>query len=351
MTGTDTLTNQTNPVAADRSKWDEAVLACGGHLLQSWRWGAFKSRFGWDVERIAASRSGRAALAQVLFRTRAGVSIGYIPRGPVWAPNDPDAVGNLWARVDEVARRRNALTIIVEPDRPLPEQPQLNVRLVPGPEPIQPARSVKVDLLDDQSLIDQMHPKTRDNVRLAIRRGVSTPVPEHLDSSIRTFYDMLQDTASRNEFVVHSLDYYSEFLRTFADDACLLFAEIDGKPVAGVIAAVFGEEGIYMYGASSTQQRAHGAAFLLQHETMRWARSRGARRYDLWGIPEYDPESSANERGDRLAASTGNDRRGLYEFKTRFGGSIVRYPPPLERVYHPFLATLARKFYSPGGQG
>ena len=58
-----------------------------------------------------------------------------------------------------------------------------------------------------------------------------------------------------------------------------------------------------------------------------------------------------SESGDRLAASTGNDRRGLYEFKTRFGGQIVHYPPPLERVYHPFLATLARNLYSPGAMG
>ena len=350
MTGTFTLKNPTSSIADDESRWDEAVLACGGHLLQSWRWGVLKSRFGWDVERIAVSRNGQAALAQVLFRTKAGVSIGYIPRGPVWAPNHPDAVGDLWARVDEVARRRKTLTIIVEPDRPIPDQSDRGL-LTPGPEPIQPARSVKVDLLDDQSLIDQMHPKTRYNVRLAVRRGVLTRIAEQPEDSIHEFYEMLQDTASRNEFVVHALDYYSEFLRTFADDACLLFAEFDGEPVAGVIAAVFGEEGIYMYGASSTQQRAHGAAFLLQHETMRWARSLGARRYDLWGIPEYDPTSSVNESGDRLAASVGNDRRGLYEFKTRFGGSIVRYPAPLERVYHPFLATLARRFYSAGGQG
>jgi lipid II:glycine glycyltransferase (peptidoglycan interpeptide bridge formation enzyme) len=349
VTGSISLASQINLVAVDQAEWDAAVRSCGGHLLQSWRWGAFKNRFGWDVERIAVPGKERAALAQVLFRTRAGMSIGYIPRGPVWPEEDPDVVRELWVCVDNAARRRRTLAIIVEPDRPLPEASNLNVRLIPGPEPIQPARSVKVELLDDQSLMDQMHPKTRYNVRLAVRRGVSTRKAEQTDNSIHEFYHMLQDTASRNEFVVHALDYYGEFLREFSDDACLLFAEIDGKPVAGVIAAVFGEEGIYMYGASSTQQRAHGAAFLLQHEAMRWARSRGARRYDLWGIPEYDPESSANASGDRLAASTGNDRRGLYEFKTRFGGNIVRYPPPLERVYRPVLATLARKFYSPGG--
>ena len=350
MTGPDILAEKTNPFTADQLKWDEAVLSAGGHLLQSWRWGAFKSRFGWHVERVAVTSDRHSALAQVLFRTTAGVSIGYIPRGPAWAPNHPDAIAALWARVDEVARRRKTLTLIVEPDRPLPEQTERGI-LAPGPEPIQPGRTVKVDLLDDQSLIDQMHPKTRYNVRLAVRRGVVIRIAERPEDSVGQFYEMLRDTALRNDFVVHAIDYYCEFLRTFMDDACLLFADIDGKPVAGAIAAVFGEEGIYMYGASSTQQRAHGAAFLLQHEAMRWARSRGARRYDLWGIPEFDPESSVNESGDRLAASTGNDRRGLYEFKTRFGGNIVRYPPPLERVYHPFLATLARRFYRPGGLG
>jgi peptidoglycan pentaglycine glycine transferase (the first glycine) len=331
--------------------WDAAVQSCGGHLLQSWRWGAFKQQFGWDAERIAVQSSGGAALAQVLFRKRAGMSIGYIPRGPVWPPDDLAAFGELWARLDEVARRQRTLTIIVEPDRPLPELPGEGVRLVRGSEPIQPARTVKVELLDDQSLIDQMHPKTRYNVRLAKRRGVTTRIAERSDHSIDRFYEMLRDTASRNDFAVHAPNYYREFLRVFADDACLAFAEVDGKPVAGAVAAVFGDEAIYMYGASSTRERAHGAAFLLQHDVMRWARSRGAQRYDLWGIPEYDPDSSVSESGDRLAASTGNDRRGLYEFKTRFGGQIIRYPPPLERVYHPLLATLARKFYSAGGQG
>jgi lipid II:glycine glycyltransferase (peptidoglycan interpeptide bridge formation enzyme) len=351
VTGSATAAKLTNHAPVDQLEWDAAVLSCGGHLLQSWRWGTFKNRFGWDVERIAIPHDGRVSLAQVLFRTKAGVSIGYIPRGPVWTPDDPDAIDELWARVDEVARRRRTLTIIIEPDRPLPRQSHQKARLMPGPEPIQPARSVKVELLDDQSLIRQMHPKTRYNVRLAMRRGVATRKAEQSDDSVRQFFEMLQDTASRNKFVIHALDYYREFLSIFADDACLLFAEIDGNPVAGVIAAVFGEEGVYMYGASSTQERAHGAAFLLQYETMRWARRRGARRYDLWGIPEYDPDSSMNESGDRLAASTGSDRRGLYEFKTRFGGSIVRYPPPVERVYHPILATLARRFSSPGGQG
>jgi lipid II:glycine glycyltransferase (peptidoglycan interpeptide bridge formation enzyme) len=70
---------------------------------------------------------------------------------------------------------------------------------------------------------------------------------------------------------------------------------------------------------------------------------RGCVKYDLWGIPEQDPPSTENADGDRLAGSRGDDWRGLYEFKVRFGGEIVTLPPTLERTYHPLLAAIARR--------
>ena len=54
------------------------------------------------------------------------------------------------------------------------------------------------------------------------------------------------------------------------------------------------------------------------------------------------------EGGDRIAGTAGEDWRGLYEFKTRFGGQIVTYPQTEERQYWPMLATVARRFYSAG---
>ena len=92
---------------------------------------------------------------------------------------------------------------------------------------------------------------------------------------------------------------------------------------AGLIAAKFNEEAIYMYGASSTEHRAHGGAFALQFEAMRWARDHGAVRYDLWGIPKVDPVSTSEDDMKRVAGTRGSDWRGLFKFKTGFGGEIV----------------------------
>jgi len=327
-----------------RSEWDDLVLASGGHLLQTWRWGEFKSKFGWSADRILVRGRSGHAMAQVLFRQKFGVSVGYIPRGPIVPDDDEVAVQRLVKALNKAARRRRALKVILEPNHELPAGIATMQPLSPGPRHIQPARTVKVSLRDDEGLLQQMHQKTRYNIRLAQRRGVTAVRMEPTDDAVGRFYGLLQDTSTRNTFGIHAEAYYREFLRTFGDDAVLLFAMIEDRPVAGVIAVSCGDEAIYMYGASSTQHRAHGAGFYVQYEAMRWARDRGCTRYDLWGIPDQDPETSAVDGGGRIAGTSSDDWRGLYEFKTRFGGQIVGYPPPLETRYVPVLATLADRF-------
>ena len=331
----------------DPAAWNQAVLASGGHFLQSWGWGEFKSKFGWDVARVAAGGGSEPALAQMLLRRKAGVSVGYIPRGPV--QTSIEAGSALWRAIGRDARRQRALFVIVEANEALPAGLEQAVRLTAGPAPRQPARTVTVPLVDDESLLKQMHQKTRYNVRLAQRRGVTVRRAASDSAGVDAFYALMQDTAQRNAFGVHERRYYEEFLRTFGDTAALLFAEIEGNPVAGVIAVSFGDEAIYMYGASSTKDRAHGAGFYIQYEAMRWAREQGCAVYDLWGIPAVDPATTHVDGGDRIAGTSGSDWRGLYEFKTRFGGQIVSYPAPLERIYVPGAAHLAKRMYPVGG--
>lgn len=327
------------------STWDRELLAINGHLLQSSPWGQLKQRHGWEAEQIHVQNGAGIGMAQVLFKARGPLSYGYIPRGPAISAANSELALTLFAAIDDVCRRHHALGVIVEPDRPLPLLGRYSDwGFARGPVAIQPERTVKVSLGSDEALLAQMHAKTRYNVRMALRRGVTTKHAAATRADVGTFYDLLLDTATRNAFAVHSLDYYLDILDLFGDDAVLMFALVEDVPVAGAIAARFGDEAIYMYGASSTRLRAHGAAFYLQYELMRWARDRGSTRYDMWGIPARDPESSVADSGEKLASSHGDDWRGIYEFKVRFGGEQVRYPPLLERRYHPVLGALARRF-------
>ena len=337
-------------ITSSSAAWDDALLAADGHLLQSWRWGAFKAHQSWDVERVVVEGESGMGLAQVLFKRRGPASYGYIPRGPAFSVPEPTLARDLFRAIDEVCRRRFALGLIVEPDVPLPFTGRYSAAgFVRGPTHIQPARTVKVRLGTDDELLARMHPKTKYNVRLAMRRGVTSRRSDGDRDDVATFFALLEDTARRNAFAVHAASYYRDFLTMFDRHALLIFALVDEIPVAGAIAARFGTEAVYMYGGSSSRHRAHGAAFYLQYEIMRWARENGCARYDMWGIPEYDPESSVAAGGEKLASSHGDDWRGLYEFKTRFGGDQVRYPPVLERRYHPLLRRIARQIAQEAG--
>lgn len=329
-------------VALDREGWNESLRALRGHLLQSWEWGEFKREHGWQLERISAGGQEPRALAQVLFRHKGPVSVGYVPRGPAVVPGDLETMQLLLRAIDDRARAHRALYVIFEADIPLAGLTEQRLGgLSQGPPHLQPGRTVKVPLGSDDELLSGMHQKTRYSVRLAPRKGVivdryAGEAPEALGE----FYSMLQETSRRNDFGVHTADYYSSFLRHFGDQAVLFIARLDGHPAAGLIAASFGDDAIYMYGASDTQFRAVGAAFNLQFQAMQWGRAQGAIQYDLWGIPETDPPPN-NEHLDHVPATRGNDWRGLHRFKTGFGGSIVTYPPPVQRIYHRHLTRLA----------
>ena len=335
---------RTGGTADGERGWNEAAVRAGGHLLQSWQWGELKHRHGWEVERVRVETPHGRGLAQVLFRHRGPVSQAYVPRGPVLEGDRGAVFPVLVDALDARCRDHRALSLIVESNGSLGlPGTYRDAGFVRGPEHYQPSRTVKVPLLDDEALLGQMHQKTRYNVRLAQRRGVTVEKAEGGGASLDVFYDLLRDTSERNEFGIHDRAYYDDFLQLFGDAAVLLFARIDGVVAAAVMSARFGSEAVYMYGGSSTKHRAHGAAFLLQFEAMRWAREAGCNTYDLWGIPSQDPAASSEEV-DRVAGTSGDDWRGLYIFKVRFGGEIVGYPPSLERRYRPVLAWAARRF-------
>ena len=325
-----------------QSSWDRAVLDGNGHFLQSWRWGEFKSEFGWSVDRVSAGSADGLALAQVMYRARGPISVGYIPRGPVVPGDAAELTTELVRRVDASGKSHRALYTMFELERALPYSGRYKEHgFILGPDHIQPGRTVKVTLLDDDSQLKQMRQNTRYSVRLAMRRGVE--VSRLGDGyTIDSFYQLLQDTSDRNKFGIHSRDYYDRFMQTFGEDALCIFAVSEGNLAAGLIAAKFGDEAIYMYGASSSEHRSHGAAFLLQFEAMKWARDSGCLRYDLWGIPMVDPDN-VSDTGDSIAGTKGDDWRGLYRFKTGFGGEIVSYPPVLERRYNVLGAFAAHR--------
>ena len=333
-TSPDMATRVSSPV--DHAQWDDEVVALGGSSLQTWRWGEFKAEHGWTVERIRVAVGDHVGLAQILFRRFGPFSLAYVPRGPVLPDHSATALA-LFEAIDRVCRQHRAISLVVEPDRPLPFTGDSRpLGFVLGPRHFQPERTVKVPLLA------QMRRDTRANVRRAERAGVVIERAEPAPAAVDRFYKLLAETADRNAFGIHEPAYYAGLLCRFGDDALISFARVCDEDAVTLVAIRDAGEGVSLYVGSSTAHRVRGAAALLQVDAMRWAREGGCRRYDLWGIPAADPPAGDLARG-RVASSKGERWDGLYQFKTGFGGEIVGYPHLLERRYRPWLGFVARR--------
>ncbi len=332
-------------VVTEAELWDQSSESLRGSLLQSWRWGELKSRHGWSPVRLLLTAEDQPLLAaQVLFRRFGPLSVAYIPRGPAGTDLNSVVTAMLTTALDQVCRRRNAAIVFVEPDHDSSHMPTNGtLGWSPSQAMFQPKRTIKVRVdCPDDLLLQQMKPKTRYNVRLAERRGVTVRMGTLAD--LPGVYRLLRETAERNAFGIHSLEYYQDVLKTFGPDVALLVAELNGDLAAAVVAIRQQREAVYMYGASTAQHQRHMPAYLVQFEAMRWARESGCDRYDLWGIPDSDLPPADAEDGDGKSLNVRSGLWGTYRFKQGFGGEVVNYPGVFERVYLRPAVELWRRF-------
>jgi len=309
-----------------------------GHILQTSPWGALKARYDWSDARVGLNQEGKPrAGAQILFRQLpAGLGrLAYVPKGPLVDWDDESQTRQLVNALDEAARSRGAIALTFEPG--MPDGPDQRERLRaldfhPAPfSAIQPRRTLVVDIsADEDDILMEMKSKTRYNIRLAGRKGVT--VREGDTDDVSTFTQLLEATADRADFGIHPPSYYEGAYELFVPRgwARLLLAEVENEPVAGLMVFALPPRSWYFYGASSTAHREKMPTYLLQWEAIRWAKSLGCTTYDLWGVPDEDRdvlEDEFTKRSDGLW--------GVYRFKRGFGGDLVRTVGAWDRVLAP----------------
>ncbi len=339
-------------VAIDQQPvWDAYVSANpSGHLLQSWGWGELKAGSGWYPLRLALFDEQQERIvvaAQVLCKSprhlppRLG-RLAYIPKGPIFGCSNGDTskfAQIFFTQLRPMLIKQGTVALQVEFANELESEESkklvralepLHFQKVP---PVQPARTILLDLTQDEDrLLANMKEKWRYNVRLAARKDVQIRVAETLED-VESWYALLQTTGIRDRFGIHSLDYYRRVWQIFVprEQARLLLAYHNEQLLAGIFVGFMAKQAIYLYGASSNEQRQLMPNYLLQWEAIRWAKQAGATTYDFWGIPETDEQSEA--------------MAGVYRFKSGWGGRIVRFAGNYECMYRPVAMYLARKVF------
>lgn len=328
------------PYSAEDAEWDAFVAAHPhGSILQTSQWARLKARFGWTAYRVWLKQDGQfVAGAQMLFRSAAMrlIRIGYIPHGPLVDWHNDEQIDVLFNQIDFAAYEHRAGLVKIEPyvwQDALPpgrwDSISATHELVTDTDTIQPPRTVVIDLQgSEDDILARMKSKTRYNIRLAARKEVT--VREGTLEDLPIFYNLMLETGERGEFGIHAPEYYSAAYELFApESAALLIAEYNAQPLAAIMVFAHGEQASYLYGASSNVERQRMPTYALQWAAMQWARARDCTFYDMWGVPDEEPdtlEAQFQEHSDGLWS--------VYRAKRGYGGDVKRTIGCADRIYN-----------------
>lgn len=325
---------------AEKSRFDAFMARHPkGHVLQTWGWGELKSRTGWKPWRLVLEKDGEIVAGISILERKLpviGTPIFYSSRGPVLDWRDKELFDALLAEVKKLAKKRGAIFLKVDPDVSSSAQGLVeylkargfrSAESGKGFEGVQPKYVFRLDISpDEETLMAQMHQKTRYNVKLAQKKGVRIRIGTKAD--LPEFYRVLKETTERDRFLVRSYSYFEDMYDTLhpAGMAELFIAEYEGQVISGTLALIIGEKAWYLYGASSNSHRNVMPNYLIQWEMIRWAKSKGCTLYDFRGVPGHLTED--------------NPLYGLYRFKKGFNGEYTEFIGEWDLVYRPFIYFL-----------
>lgn len=330
-------------VITDRVAWDVFVSSQpGSQFLQSWDWGEFKRAQGHDVIRLAyADQSGEWKIAgQFIYHTKKLFGgFWFAPRGPIVVHAYLDHAEELLNAFMAEATKH---LISIKKGMFIRCEPAIEYKIDSNPLPslflrrhsIDPSSTVMIDLSEsEEELLSDMHEKTRYNIRLAERKGVTVRVGS-TDADIESYLSLNRETASRDQFSSQSDAYIRATVQSLRDSGMchIRLAEYQGAVLAANIEMRFGDMTTYLYGASSSSHRNVMAPFALQWSAIQQAKQTGCRFYDLYGSNPVSSESFDYKKS----------WEGITRFKLGFGGSRVEYIGTWEIPLMPFAYRLMR---------
>lgn len=306
------------------------------NFQQSIEWSKVKT--SWKREIILAEDSSKKIIGSLMVLIRKIPIFGnimYSSRGPICDIHNIEVLKQLTEGAKLLAKKYNAIVLTIEPDIKSDDTAFRNIMQELGyqikddaknfREEIQPRYVFRLDTKGktEDEIFKNFHSKTRYNIRLATKKGVT--VKEGTREDLKEFHKIMVTTGIRDGFITRPLEYFERMYDCLGPEHIkLLMAYYDGKPISGVIPIMYGNKTWYLYGASSNEHRNLMPNYLLQWEMIKIALARKSDIYDLRGVPGIADNSN-----------------GLYRFKKGFGAEYTEF---IGEVYIPFK-PLTYKLY------
>lgn len=174
-------------------------------------------------------------------------------------------------------------------------------------KPFLPSKTLILDIKKDK----EIYKSFSKDARYAIRKTETNTIKEEKD--VQIFQKNWATAAARGRYIL-SVKQLKDYKNAFGENMMLL---TNKSGSSGAMFLMADGVGYYWYGYTSNAARATLIQYRIIYEGIKWAKSKGAKKFDFEGI--YD-ERFPN-----------NDWLGFTKFKKKFGGKELEYPASMAK--------------------
>ena len=272
---------------SNKSEWTSWQRESKGDFLQSWEWGQFQEAYGRRVWRFGLRKNGRilAGWQAIHIPVFSRFSYLYVPRPGAFSSLARESELALLEFAEGIAKKSNASFLRFDCIDP----PNDKKRFVKKTFAVQPKEELVMDIShDEEKILSLMKQKTRYNIRLAEKKGVSVRAHNFpfSDEDTNCFWNLVQKTTERQDISPHPKKYYERMLRVLGEEkiAFLYVAYYEHAPAAAAIVAYSKDAALYLHGGSDNALRSIMAPYLLHWHVIRDAKNAGMKKYNLGGV-------------------------------------------------------------------
>ncbi|WP_125565883.1 lipid II:glycine glycyltransferase FemX [Companilactobacillus insicii] len=268
-------------------------------VTQTLEWGYVKSN--WDGFYVYLGDIDNHPTAAMSVLTINGLA--YCSKGYVGDNFNVDTLDALVKEALPALKERNCFLLRVDPEVPFDQElsdklaehgyvmRNRNLPLSEAHSTIQPRFNfvMNIENAKPEDVIMTFHSKTRYNIRLAKRKGVTIESGDTQDFMDK-FYETYKVMSDRHGITYRPKAYFDRMVEAFTgkDMMRIYLAYVDGEVIAGSICFEYGDKAWYMYGGSLNSHRNYMAPHLLQWAMIEHAIADGKKRYDFGGIFGFD---------------------------------------------------------------
>lgn len=345
-----------------------------GSFFQSKLWGDFnKEYFNKEYYFVAVKNENKIKLATLILKNKLFLNYTYLycPAGPVFDFED-DGIFNffmkkikkeigsgvIFLRVDPRINYLELDNNIIEANNIIKNFFLKEQKFKISKDQKQPENTLKINLEKskiEHDILMQMKEKGRYNIKVAEKNNITVKKTTLNGIELDNFYNLMLETTKRDGFFANDKDYYSKLLSineknsNYINNVCLYSAYYNDKIIASAINVFYGDTATYYYGSSTSEEnyRKMMAPYMLQWEMIKDAKKMNYKYYDFLGIAP-----NINEINSKFYIFNGLEKKeftdkdsaenylknhkfyGITQFKTRFGGDIIKYPGAIDKIYN-----------------